>query len=165
MKRIRLVMTHYILTKWGRRWKNRAAVEQWQEKRIRLHVEKVRQRSKFYRELWAGIPSKEWRSFPVIGKPEMMENFDQLNTAGITKEQAFAEAYEAENSRNFKPTLQGVTVGLSSGTSGNRGFFSLEKKSRLPGPARCWQSFCRVDCGSGRALHFFCGQIVICMNP
>ncbi|WP_339224405.1 F390 synthetase-related protein [Paenibacillus sp. FSL H8-0332] len=130
MKRIRQVLTHYILTKWGRRWKNRAALEQWQEKRIRLHVDKVRQRSKFYRELWAGIPSKDWRSFPVIGKPEMMGNFDQLNTAGITKEQAFAEAYEAENSRNFKPMLQGVTVGLSSGTSGNRGIFLVGEEEQ-----------------------------------
>ncbi|WP_340022953.1 F390 synthetase-related protein [Paenibacillus sp. FSL K6-1096] len=127
MKRIRLIITHYVLTRWSRRWKNRAALEQWQEKRIRRHVDKVRQRSKFYRELWAGIPAEEWRSFPIIGKTQMMDNFDQLNTAGITKEQAFAEAYAAENSRNFKPTLQGVTVGLSSGTSGNRGIFLVDE--------------------------------------
>ncbi|WP_019911675.1 hypothetical protein [Paenibacillus sp. HW567] len=40
----------------------------------------------------------------------MMNHFDTLNTAGITREKAFTEAYEAENSRNFKPTLQGITV-------------------------------------------------------
>lgn len=123
MKRMRLVITHYILTKWGRRWKNRTELEQWQEQRIRRHVDKVRESSRFYRELWGGIPAAEWRKFPVIEKSLMMGNFDELNTAGITKEQAFAEAYEAENSRDFKPTLQGVTVGLSSGTSGSRGIF------------------------------------------
>ncbi|NQX43705.1 hypothetical protein HQN87_00050 [Paenibacillus tritici] len=130
MKRMRLVITHYILTKWGRRWKNRTELERWQEKRIRRQVDKVRLHSKFYREQWAGIPSAEWRSFPIIEKSRMMENFDELNTAGITKEQAFAEAYEAENSRDFKPTLQGVTVGLSSGTSGNRGIFLVGEEEQ-----------------------------------
>ncbi|KAI7248668.1 hypothetical protein KC345_g11833, partial [Hortaea werneckii] len=130
MKRMRLVITHYILTKWGRRWKNRTALEQWQEKRIRRHVDNVRENSRFYRELWAGIPAAEWRTFPVIEKAQMMGNFDELNTVGITKEQAFAEAYAAENSRNFKPTLKGVTVGLSSGTSGSRGIFLVGEEEQ-----------------------------------
>lgn len=164
MKRIRLVITHYILTKWGRRWKNRAALEQWQEKRIRLHADKVRQHSKFYRELWGGIPSKDWRSFPVIGKPEMMENFDQLNIAGITKEQAFAEAYEAENSRNFKPTLQGVTVGLSSGTSGNRGIFLVGEEEQAAWTGTVLAKLLPGGLWKRARIAFFCGQTVICMN-
>ncbi|WNS45921.1 F390 synthetase-related protein [Paenibacillus sp. MMS20-IR301] len=123
MKRKLLIVGHYILTKWGRHWKSRTQLAEWQEKRIRRHVDKVRKQSRFYRELWSGIPDEQWRSFPVIEKSLMMGHFDDLNTAGISREQAFAEAYEAENSRNFKPTLKGITVGLSSGTSGSRGIF------------------------------------------
>ncbi len=58
-----------------------------------------------------------------LGKQEMMENFDRLNTRGISREQALSVAVEAERSRDFSPTIAGVTVGLSSGTSGSRGIF------------------------------------------
>ncbi|MHA6529989.1 F390 synthetase-related protein [Paenibacillus sp. BAC0078] len=130
MSRIMRTVYYYFLTKWGHRWKNRAELEEWQEQRIRRHVEHIRQRSPFYRELWTGIPDEQWRRFPVIEKTLMMEHFDTLNTAGITKEKAFAEAYEAENSRDFKPTLEGITVGLSSGTSGSRGIFLVDEEEQ-----------------------------------
>lgn len=52
-----------------------------------------------------------------------MAHFDELNTLGIRKEEAFAVALEAESSRNFSPKINGATIGLSSGTSGNRGLF------------------------------------------
>lgn len=126
MKRVLQTIYHYWQARRagrGGRWKNRAALALWQERRIRSHIEKLRKLSPFYRSLWAGIPSEEWRRFPIIDKAVMMDHFDTLNTARITKSQAFDMAYEAENSRHFKPTLNGVTVGLSSGTSGNRGIF------------------------------------------
>ncbi|MBW4083125.1 F390 synthetase-related protein [Paenibacillus sp. S150] len=130
MSRLLRTLRFYSLAKWGHRWKNRAALEQWQERRIQRHVEVIRRTSPFYRELWAGVPAGEWRHFPVIEKQLMMDNFDTLNTAGITKDMAFAEAYEAENSRYFKPTLHGITVGLSSGTSGSRGIFLVSEEEQ-----------------------------------
>ena len=39
-------------------------------------------------------------------------------------------AQEAENSRDFTPTIDGLTVGLSSGTSGNRGVFLVSEEER-----------------------------------
>ncbi|QQZ59392.1 hypothetical protein JI735_22405 [Paenibacillus sonchi] len=130
MRRLTRTLRYYILTRWGRRWKDRAALEQWQERRIRQHVERIRRLSPFYRDLWADMPAEEWRCFPAIEKQLMMDYFDTLNTAGITKDMAFAEAYEAENSRYFKPTLHGITVGLSSGTSGNRGIFLVSEQEQ-----------------------------------
>jgi phenylacetate-CoA ligase len=53
----------------------------------------------------------------------MMEHFDRFNTRGLKREEAMALALQAETSRDFQPTLQGYTVGLSSGTSGHRGLF------------------------------------------
>ena len=68
--------------------------------------------------------------FPVQGKFEFMRDFDAINTRGIKLNEAMSEAVEAERSRNFTPTISGITVGLSSGTSGNRGVFLVSEKER-----------------------------------
>jgi putative adenylate-forming enzyme len=59
-----------------------------------------------------------------------MEHFNKLNTRSIAKEQAFHVALQAEENRNFSPTLGNVTVGLSSGTSGNRGIFLVSEEEQ-----------------------------------
>jgi phenylacetate-CoA ligase len=53
----------------------------------------------------------------------MMEHFSDFNTRGISREAAMDVAIRAEHSRDFTSTIDGVTVGLSSGTSGHRGLF------------------------------------------
>jgi len=109
---------------------DRATFDRWRESRVVRHVEAVRSRSAFYGEWWGSIPSSQWRTFPTIDKSVMMEHFDRLNTVGISKAQAFAAADRAEASRDFEPALGDVTVGLSSGTSGNRGLFLVGKRER-----------------------------------
>lgn len=59
-----------------------------------------------------------------------MENFDIINTRGIKREDAFKVAFQAEKSRDFSPMIDGVTIGLSSGTSGNRGVFLASESER-----------------------------------
>ncbi len=108
----------------------REAFERRMERLVVKHVSRVRERSAFYREWWGSLPPEQWRSFPTIDKSVMMANFDGLNTAGITKSQAFAVADAAEASRDFKPAIGEVTVGLSSGTSGNRGLFLVGARER-----------------------------------
>lgn len=61
--------------------------------------------------------------FPVICKSIFMANFDTINTQGITKKEAFGVAIQAEMSRNFNSTINTISIGLSSGTSGNKGIF------------------------------------------
>jgi putative adenylate-forming enzyme len=148
MRKLGIVLTHYMKARLGhRRWKDAEHVGLWQEERIVRHIEWVRARSPFYRELWAGKPAQEWRTFPVINKAIMMENFDGLNTAGIRGEEALAIALKAEKTRNFTPRIGDtrITVGLSSGTSGNRGLFLVGEEESwawagtvlgkvLPGP-------------------------------
>ncbi|MNW32099.1 Phenylacetate-coenzyme A ligase [compost metagenome] len=108
----------------------RRKLEEWQERQIIRHVHRVRQTSSFYRELWEEGASADWRSFPVIDKQSMMEHFDELNTVGLSRVQAFRIASQAEQTRDFKPLLNGVTVGLSSGTSGNRGLFIVSDREQ-----------------------------------
>ncbi|MFD0710314.1 F390 synthetase-related protein [Paenibacillus sp. GCM10027626] len=123
LQRIRTFLGHYANARYLRHWKDREQFESWQEKRILRHLQYVRAHSPFYRELWQGLADQQWRSFPLINKQIMMDNFDQLNTAGIKKAEAFELAFQAERTRDFTPTVNGITIGLSSGTSGNRGLF------------------------------------------
>ncbi len=84
-------------------------------------------KSPFYAE-YADKPLSE---FPIISKKDMLENFDRMNTRGIHLEEAMAVGLKAERDRDFSPTLHGVTVGLSSGTSGTRGVFLVSRSERL----------------------------------
>lgn len=125
------IVTHYALARGMRRWANREQLERWQERRIRRHVEHVRAASLFYREWWGERNASQWRNFPQIDKSIMMQHFDALNTVGITKEEAFILAGESEDTRDFKQSsIQGITVGLSSGTSGNRGLFLVSDREQ-----------------------------------
>jgi len=90
----------------------------------------VIRRSSFYRDYYQGYDLGDLESLPVIDKAIMMENFDTLNTAGISKDEAFSVALKAERSRDFTISIRNITIGLSSGTSGNRGLFLASPKER-----------------------------------
>lgn len=61
--------------------------------------------------------------FPIINKKIFMDNFDIINTLGVSKKDALNVALHAENSRDFSSKIANATVGLSSGTSGSKGLF------------------------------------------
>ncbi|WP_315795080.1 F390 synthetase-related protein [Paenibacillus sp. BIC5C1] len=124
------IVYHYALARGLRKWKTRAQLERWQERQIIRQVERVRKKSPFYQEWWGDVDASNWRSFPLIDKTIMMQHFDRLNTVGISKVEAMALAGESEETRDFKPSVQGVTVGLSSGTSGNRGLFLVSDQEQ-----------------------------------
>lgn len=100
---------------------NEEALIKWQNKKIKRHLKRIAKKSPFYAERLKKYGS--WDKFPVINKEIFMENFDSINTHGIKKEEAYKVAIQAEESRDFSSMLGKVTVGLSSGTSGNRGIF------------------------------------------
>lgn len=79
---------------------------------------------------FAGRPLAE---LPIVDKRTVLADFAAFNRHGTTLEQALAVAEAAERSRDFTDTLPGgVTVGLSSGTTGTRGVFLVsEAESRL----------------------------------
>ena len=69
-------------------------------------------------------------TFPVQQKAEFMRDFNQINTCGLDLKDAMQVAVDSETSRDFEPTIEGITVGLSSGTSGNRGLFLASSSER-----------------------------------
>ncbi len=114
----------YILPK-GRCFRSRKALRRRQGRRLRRHLRYVSEHSPLYRGM------RKLSSYPVIDKAFMMEHFDRLNTVGIRREEAEAFAVQAERERDFAPKLRGVTVGLSSGTSGHRGIFLVSDKEKV----------------------------------
>ncbi len=71
--------------------------------------------------------SLELKNYPIINKKTFMENFNSINSLQITQEEAFEIALNAEKSRDFSSKLKNITVGLSSGTTGNRGIFLVSE--------------------------------------
>jgi len=130
-KGMMIAAREYIRTKYGRSWSSREALEQWQQRQVMKHLGRIRQRSPFLRERMGELPVEQWRGMPVMDKSLMMEHFDALNTAGVRKEEAFAIALAAEESRDFTPEWNGITVGMSSGTSGNRGLFLVSPQESM----------------------------------
>lgn len=123
------VLKYYLYYKYRRPFSDRSSLERWQEQKIRKHLKYIAGHSAVYR----GV--EQLSSCPVTDKTFMMEHFDGLNTVGIGREEALDFAVRAEREREFTPKLKGVTVGLSSGTSGNRGIFlvSDDEKNRWAG--------------------------------
>ncbi|MBM7603189.1 putative adenylate-forming enzyme [Metabacillus crassostreae] len=125
------IMKHYFKTKYLRKFKTRKQLEHYQKIQMKKHMEFVFKHSAFYREFYQAKITHfdgNLEHLPIISKREMMENFNTLNTANMNKDQAYQLALEAEKTRDFSPKLNGISIGLSSGTSGNRGIFLISDK-------------------------------------
>jgi putative adenylate-forming enzyme len=125
-----LIVTQFARARW--RWKHlhRTKLADYRERHAQRIVQFTRQHSPFYREHWAGHDVQQWQTLPTVDKRLMMEHFDTFNTRGIKRDRAMEVALEAERSRNFQPVIDGITVGLSSGTSGHRGLFLADSQEQ-----------------------------------
>lgn len=130
MKDIYTFIKAYARTRFWNHFSSRKQLEHWQDCKVRKHLHKILPISSFYREHYEGLLIEEWKNFPIIDKTMMMENFDRLNTAQINKVEAFSLTSNAEQTRQFTKDLNGITLGTSSGTSGNRGIFAVDKRER-----------------------------------
>lgn len=128
---IMTLLSQYIRTKWlGKRFSSREELERWQEDQVVAMLRRVLPHSPFYQKRMGSLPLGAWRDMEPIDKKLMMAHFDELNTLGIAKAEAFQVALQAESTRDFTPQIGAVTVGLSSGTSGNRGLFLVGPKEQ-----------------------------------
>ena len=103
-----------------RNYTERAALEAHQQKQLDRLL--TSHNSRFYPH------SAKLQDYPVINKRIFMQHFADINAYGISEKDALSVALKAEESRDFSPVFQTtsgkeITVGLSSGTSGNRGIF------------------------------------------
>ncbi|QLK60907.1 CoF synthetase [Enterobacteriaceae bacterium Kacie_13] len=109
---------HYLRTR-RLRFRSREELLAWQQKKLRQFARKTLSRSPWF----SVCVTLEYSQWPHMDKALMMANFDQMNTAGLKKDTLLACAQRAERDRHFTPQIEGFSVGLSSGTSGQRGIF------------------------------------------
>ena len=112
------ILKYYLKFRY-RKFDSRRELGLYQKKKINRHLDYVTANSPFYHR----FNGKMLESLPVIDKKIMMDNFDIINTVGITKDEAMDFAVESERKRSFSEKLHNITVGLSSGTSHSRGIF------------------------------------------
>lgn len=120
------IAAQFARTRWGAAPADRAALEALQRRALRRFLREVLPRAPLYRD--GGV--RELADLPLMDKAALMREFDARNTRGIRLDEAMALALRAEASRDFAPTLGDITVGLSSGTSGNRGVFLVSAAER-----------------------------------
>jgi len=118
------IIKYYLGTK---QFSYKQDIEEYQKQKLSKLLKNLK--SDFYPK------SQSLEDFPIINKKIFMENFDTINTLGITQKDALSVALQAEQSRNFTSKIGDITVGLSSGTSGSRGVFlvSEEESARWAG--------------------------------
>jgi putative adenylate-forming enzyme len=108
------------------RFADRAALQAYQMRQLQKFTRTLCRRSAYFAP-YRRLPLDQW---PSMDKPSMLANFNAMNTAGLTLENVMAEALAAERSRDFTPTVGGITVGLSSGTSAQRGAFAVSDREK-----------------------------------
>lgn len=117
------ILYHFLMSRYIRRFDNRQQLEQYQKKKLDQHYQFLKEHSPYYH-------NNGFDNSVFMDKQFMMKYFDQLNTVGIQKEQAFQIALESESTRDFSPMIGNISVGLSSGTSGHRGIFLTSPEER-----------------------------------
>ncbi|HVK45638.1 MAG TPA: hypothetical protein VM429_12135, partial [Micropruina sp.] len=119
------VLAALLATRW-RRFGSREALQRYQERRLRTILTRARRTFPTY----AQVQGTALADFPILDKEGWLSRFDGLNDRGLSLEQCLAAAGAAETSGSFDATLAGVSVGLSSGTSGRRGVFLTSPKEQ-----------------------------------
>jgi putative adenylate-forming enzyme len=120
------VAGHFAAARLADRRHGRAALLAAQRRALDAFLAGVLPRAPFYAR-FRGAPLAD---LPVVDKARVMGEFAAFNTRGIGWDDALAVALQAERTRDFSPSLGDVTVGLSSGTSGNRGLFLVSGAER-----------------------------------
>jgi putative adenylate-forming enzyme len=114
------------------------AIEALQLKNINALLRYAKNHSSYYDDHHGYHDVQTWDDFyrlPIMNKTIMMENFTALNTCGLSKEETMAYALEKEMNKDYTGYYRDeYVIGLSSGTSGNKGLFITPKSmtKRLP---------------------------------
>lgn len=114
-----------LATRW-RRFDSPEALERHQRRRLRKVLRRARRVFPYY----ADVSSDELAAFPVLDKAAWLAGFDRLNDHGLSLEDCLDAARAAEERRTFDAEASGLSVGLSSGTSGRQGVFLTSPAER-----------------------------------
>lgn len=77
--------------------------------------------SPVFARLYQGHDLDDVWALPKVDKSVMMRHLGEYNTLGLGRQEILDFCAKVERTRDFAARLKGVNVGMSSGTSGNRG--------------------------------------------
>ena len=119
-----------------------ARLQAHQRARVAEMLAYVSRHSPYYRRLrgegWDGA----FGTLPVLQKSEFVDHFDEINTAGLRKDELIAFAIQQERASRVDLFHNQYAVGLSSGTSGSKVVTALSRGER-------WQYACLLWARSG----------------
>lgn len=118
------ILKTFVEVRWTRKFKDRKSLEKYQKKMLDKQIKFIKENSPYFKKM----KFNSFEEIPYMDKKIMMDNFNELNTVGVNKDEALELAINSEKTREFEEKLNGISVGLSSGTSGHRGLFALSDK-------------------------------------
>jgi len=116
----------FLHSRYRLRFTRREQLEAWQARQLKYFLRRVLPQSQRFK----GKVVTDLSTLPLMEKATLMGDFAGFNTRGLSLEEVLPLARQAEVSRDFSPTLGDITVGLSSGTSGNQGVFLVSSLER-----------------------------------
>lgn len=116
------VVQAYLATRWraARLW-NRAAIHHHHHRQLKRLTRRAGQDLPFY-HAYADLPFEAW---PVVDKSVLLNNFAAMNRAALDADRVRAALAEGCDQ------LSGHMIGMSTGTSGNRGFYVITENERF----------------------------------
>lgn len=109
----------FILFKFRFHFYSKRMIESYQARNAKKIVSYAANNSQFFREYYGNYG--EFSSLPLTNKKIMMDNLTAYNTIGLNKQDLIDFALSVEKSRDFSKRFNGINIGMSSGTSGNKG--------------------------------------------
>ena len=119
------VLWHYFRTR-RLRFTTRQTLDNYQQKQLRTFTRRLLAKSPWFRQ-YSKLPLTDW---PLMNKALMMEHFDEMNTCGLRRDELMECALLCEDDRDFSRKIGKFSVGLSSGTSGQRGLFVVSPEEQ-----------------------------------
>ncbi|MGI2335077.1 MAG: F390 synthetase-related protein [Dehalogenimonas sp.] len=101
-----------------------------QEKRTAIILSKAKKSSPYYHRLLSRQSNPSFATVPKVDKAKMMAHFDEINTAGLIKADLIDFQLKQEKEGTLGLYKGEFSVGVSSGTSGNKGLTVLSEGER-----------------------------------
>ncbi|MBT7466211.1 MAG: AMP-binding protein, partial [Bacteroidetes bacterium] len=102
-------------------------VKRYQLRRMREVVRFAAKKSKFFKSHYKSFDLDDLFRLPLVNKSLMMDNLTDYNTVSLTHDEVMAFCLEVEEKKDYTRRLKGMNVGMSSGTSGNKGVEILSR--------------------------------------
>lgn len=123
------IIYYWLSFKFRKKFRSREEIEQFQEKQLEVFAQKVLSKSRFYQKFFVEN-QLIFKDLAQISKDIFVEHFNEINTVGLDKDEALTLAIRSETERDFKSEINGITIGLSTGTSGKRSLFLASETER-----------------------------------